>query len=500
MSFESAVSAFKDQARGLIEGGVDLIVIETMIDIQEARAALIAVKEIKDIFTIVTMTYEQDGRTLNGTDPVSALITLQSLGADAVGCNCSLGPSGMVELITKMKPYATVPLVAKPNAGLPKIINGETVFEMSAKQFGDVSKALVKAGANIIGGCCGTAPEHIRKLVGSVGKITTVPPQKKSISALSSPCEHLIIDETQPLIIIGERLNPTGKKALQEDMRSGKMASVRDIAIQQEQQGAQLLDVNVGVPNIDENQAMRSIISVLSLCAHKPLVIDSSNAKAIETALRLYPGRALLNSISGEKAKLKALLPLAKKYGAMFIMLPLTDKCLPETAVERIKIIKDIFVQAKKYGFTKDDIIVDGITMSIATNSLAGIETIKTIKWCADKLKIKTVLGLSNISFGMPQRAWINASFLAMAQSAGLTMAIANPASEELINIKLASDLLLQKDNNATAFVKRFATTSEHKMESSSIALLAPQEKLRKAILDGRREDIILIIQEALQA
>jgi len=500
LAFEEAVDAFKEQARGLIDGGCDLIVIETMIDIQEARAALLAVKEIKDIFTIVSMTYEKDGHTLNGTDPVTALITLQSLGANAVGCNCSTGPEKMVDFIAAMKPYATVPLVAKPNAGVPRLEGGETIFEMDAKTFASFGRNLVKAGANMLGGCCGTTPVHIRELARAIAAIKPKLPAKKSISALSSARGFLHFTENQPLCIVGERINPTGKKSLQQELTEGKMSIIRQMAAEQENQGANLLDINVGQPGIDEVKTIKEVIGLLTTTTKLPLAVDSSNIKTIEAALRIYPGRMLINSISGEKEKIAKLLPLAAKYGAMFILLPLTGGEVPQTAEKRQKIIKNIFQKAKIFGFTKDDFIVDCLVMAVASNPSAAQETLKTLHWCAHTFKSKTIFGLSNVSFGMPGRPWLNATFLAMAQFCGLTMAIANPASQEMMNIKIAGDVLLSRDKDALRFIKHFSAQINADSVTAAIKTVTPQEKIAEAIMNGDRENILPLLEKALSA
>ncbi|MDD5170445.1 MAG: homocysteine S-methyltransferase family protein, partial [Syntrophales bacterium] len=387
LPFEEAVAVYREQAQGLLDGGVDCFVIETMMDIQEARAALIAVKELGDYFTIVTMTYEKDGRTLNGTDPITALITLQSLGADAVGCNCSAGPVEMMDWITAMKPYATVPLVAKPNAGIPKLKGKMTVFDMDAAAFGAYGKPFAEAGVGMLGGCCGTTPDHIRAVADAVKETKPVPPWRRSLSAVSSARGYHIFDKKDPLVIIGERINPTGKKALQQELLEGKMTIVRQMANEQREQGADLLDVNVGVPGIDEARTIREIIHVLSGTTALPLTLDSPKIETLEAGLRLYPGRALINSISGEKEKIKRLLPLAAKYGAMFILLPLVDGEIPETFEGRRAVVRNVFEAAKKYGYTKDDIVVDGLVMTVASNPAAARETLKTVAWCTDTFK-----------------------------------------------------------------------------------------------------------------
>lgn len=501
LAFEEAVDAFKEQARGLIDGGCDLIVIETMIDIQETRAALLAVKELSGIFTIVSMTYEKDGHTLGGTPPESALITLQSLGADAVGCNCSAGPEQMIEFIAAMKPYATVPLLAKPNAGMPRLDGLKTVFDMDPKTFAAFGGKLASSGACLLGGCCGTTPEHIAALARALARRKPLPHRRASISALSSARGFLAIRENDPVYLVGERINPTGKKALQQELAEGKLTIIRQMAQEQEAQGASLLDVNIGQPGIDEVQTIQNVIGLLSTSSRLPLVIDSSRVETIEAALRLYPGRMLINSISGEKEKLAKLLPLAAKYGAMFILLPLTDGEIPATAQKRRAVIENIFQKAQTFGFTKDDFIVDGLTMAVASDADAGRETLATLAWCKKTFKCKTILGLSNVSFGMPGRPWLNAAFLAMAQYCGLTMAIANPAGVEFMNVKKAGDALVAREKASTQFISHFAQTPASPAASEKTqAPASPEESVAAAILDGDRDRITALIDEALQS
>lgn len=495
LAFEEAVDAFKEQVRGLIDGGCDLIVIETMIDIQETRAALLAVKELADIFTIVSMTYEKDGHTLGGTPPESALVTLQSLGADAVGCNCSAGPEQMIGFIAAMRPYATVPLLAKPNAGMPKLEGLKTVFDMDAQSFAAFGRKLAAAGANLLGGCCGTTPAHIQALAAALAGRKPALPRCQSLSALSSARSFLAIREDEPLYLVGERINPTGKKALQQELTEGKLSIIRQMAQEQEAQGASLLDVNIGHPGIDEIQTIKNVIGLLSTASRLPLVIDSSRVETIEAALRIYPGRMLINSISGEKEKLARLLPLAARYGAMFILLPLTDGDIPQTAKKRRAVIESIFRKAEKFGFTKADFVVDGLTMAVASDARAARETLATLTWCQKTFKCKTILGLSNVSFGMPGRPWLNAAFLAMAQYCGLTMAIANPAGVEFMNVKKAGDALTAREKATTQFIEHFAQTP-----TTPASMLKVEEKVAAAIQDGDRERICALIDEALQA
>ncbi|MGC9975922.1 MAG: homocysteine S-methyltransferase family protein [Syntrophales bacterium] len=498
--FEEAVEIFKEQIRGLLEGGVDLLVIETMMDIQEARAALIAVKEITDHFVMVTMTYEMNGYTLGGTDPVAALITLQSLGADAVGCNCSTGPEAMLKLIAAMKPYATVPLVAKPNAGMPRLAGNETLYDMGSQEFASWGKELAAAGVNLIGGCCGTTPEHIAALKKRVGKARVISPVRKSVGAVSSARAFKIFDKSSPLLIIGERINPTGKKALQQELLEGKMNIVRQMAKEQETDGADLLDVNVGVHKIDEADTIKKVICLLSTCTALPLVIDSPNTETIKVALRIYPGRALINSISGERRKLKKLLSTASKYGAMFILLPVADNEIPETAARRKRIIKDVFQASRRFGFSKDDVVADGLVMTVASNPGTVKETLSTLAWCRDSFQCRTVLGLSNVSFGMPARKWMNAAFLAMAQATGLAMAIANPADKELMKIKMAGDVFMQKDRDASAYIEHFSEHAATEEVHAMAATATPDQDVYGAILEGNRDNITSLVDNALES
>lgn len=497
VKFENAVNIFKEQIQGLLDGGVDLFVIETMMDIQEARAALIAVREMSDKFVAVSMTYEKDGRTLNGTCPVTALITLQSLGADAVGCNCSTGPEEMLSFVEAMKPYAKVPLIAKPNAGMPKLVRGKTAFDMPAGKFASFSRDFATKGANFLGGCCGTTPEHIKDLKKAITGKKPVMPAGKSISALSSSRKYIVLEKNRPLSIVGECINPTGKKSLQKDLRKGKLLLVRQLAKEQERNGADLLDVNAGISGIDEKKTLKNITSLLSVITELPLVIDSSNIKAVEAALRLCPGRALINSISGERRKLKRFLSLGAKYGAMFILLPLDEKGMPESFEKRCAIIRRVLKEAKRAGFSKEDIVIDGMATTVSSHPSSAEETLKTISWSSDVLKTNTIIGLSNISFGMPKRPWINAAYLSMAEMQGLTMVLANPMSAEVMNIKKAADLLLKKDKGISAYISRFAGDSSVRAKDDK--KITPGQEVFRAVMEGNKEDVKRLVEEALK-
>lgn len=496
--FENAINIFKEQIKGLVAGGADLLVIETMMDIQEARAALIAAKETTNKFIIATMTYERGGKTLNGTDPRTALITLQSLGADAVGINCSTGPGEMLKLIEQMRPYAYIPLVAKPNAGKPQLLNGKTTFKMGANEFASFAKKFTSKGINMIGGCCGTTPAHIGKLKQKLKSTKPLRPKLKTISALSSARKSILIGSGKTLIV-GECINPTGKKKFQSQLKKGQTSMLRQLAKDQERNGAAILDVNVGAPGINEETMLRRAINLLSVTTALPLTIDSSNHVAIEKALRLYPGRALINSISGERDKLKKLLPIAAKYGAMFILLPLTEKGIPHTFKKRKKIITNILNQIYESGFNKEDVVIDGLAMTISSNANAANETIKTIRWCARR-KHLTVLGISNVSFGMPERTQINTAFLSLAIKAGLTMAIANPLINNETVKRISLDALSGKKEGITKFINYFTKSAPAKYKKlQKPTKKSAAETLSAAVLEGNKDDIKNLINNALR-
>ncbi|MGN0348346.1 MAG: homocysteine S-methyltransferase family protein [Roseburia sp.] len=461
LQFEELVDIYKEQASVLCEAGVDLFVVETMMSLQECRAAVLAIKETCDLPIMVSMTYNEDGRTLYGTDPVTAVVVLQSLGADAVGLNCSTGPEAMIEPIQKMAAYATVPLLVKPNAGLPELENGMTVYKTTPEEFAKVGKELIAAGAAIIGGCCGTTPEHIQALSRAVAGMELRVPLATRRRMLTSERKSVEITLDGNFSVIGERINPTGKKALQAELREGNLTLVRDMAMEQADNGADILDVNMGMNGIDEKEMMLAAIYELTSTVDCPLCIDSSHVDIIEEALRIYPGRALINSISLEMEKFEKLLPIAKKYGAMFILLPLSDAGLPETSEEKHGIIRTILEEAVRIGMAKEDIIVDGLVATIGANPKAALECFETFSYCRDELELPTVCGLSNISFGLPQRGYVNTAFLTMAIASGLTMAIANPSQELLMNAAFASDMLLNKEGSDIRYIERMNALSE---------------------------------------
>lgn len=499
LKFEELVEIYKEQVRCLKEAGADLIVAETLMSVQEARAAVLATKEVCDLPIMVTLTFKEDGMTMYGTDPKTAVNILQTLGADAVGVNCSAGPDTMTELIEEMKQYATVPLIAKPNAGLPTCdASGNTVYDMDSETFAEYMEKLVLAGASIIGGCCGTTPEYIKASRLHTEKLPVLLPLAKQRRVLCSERKTVEMDLNGRFLIVGERINPTGKKLLQAELREGRMELVVDMALEQEKNGASVLDINMGMNGIDEKEMMLKSVYEVSRSVNLPLCIDSSHVDIIEEALRIYPGRALINSISLEKDKCEKLLPIAKKYGAMFILLPLSDKGLPENMQEKTEIIHKIMDKAHAFGLTKEDIVVDGLVATIGANPMAARETLETIRYCKEELEVATITGLSNISFGLPDRAAINTAFLTMAIQMGLTMAIANPSQDLLVKAAFASDLLLNKKGADIRYINKINSLAQKEPEKQDgVQTERPKyPKIYEDVMKGNRETIVAHAKE----
>lgn len=514
MEFEELIDIYKEQIQIVEEAGADLLIIETMMSLQETRAAVIAAKEVSNLPIMATLTFESDGRTLYGTDAKTAAIVLEKLGVSAIGTNCSTGPDQMAAIIKDMASVTTIPLIAKPNAGLPMLNEkGETVYNMPADVFAEQMVSLVEAGAKFIGGCCGTTPEYIR-LTKDLTKNLKVPHRTaSSLRFITSERQTVAFSLEDRFMIVGERINPTGKKKFQEQLRNGDLSMVQDFAMSQEECGAKILDVNMGMSGIDEKQMMLASLRKIEEVTNLPLSIDSSHVEVIEAALRVYPGRALINSISLESTKADLLLPIAKKYGAMFILLPLSDEGLPKSLEEKISIIETLRQKAYDCGLSDTDIVVDGLVTTVGANKKAALETLQTIRYCKEN-GLATTCGLSNISFGLPERSFVNSAFLTMAIQAGLTMAIANPSQELLVGAAFASDLLLNKSEADIAYIQLMEAYKETKQnvlpaaksvgikvsssrqDSESIDILA---KLKKDVLKGNREQIRTDTEQAVK-
>lgn len=483
--FEEFVAVYKEQARLLAEAGVDLFVIETMMSLQECRAAVIAMREVCDLPIMATLTFNEEGRTLYGTTPEVGVVVLQSLGVDAIGVNCSTGPEGMVPIIRKMAEYATIPLIAKPNAGLPEIVDKETVYRMTPEEFAKSGRHLIEAGATFVGGCCGTTPAHIKALANAVEGMKVRMPLEKKRRILTSERKLVEIKLDGNFLVVGERINPTGKKKLQEELREGKLDMVRRFAIEQENCGAALLDINTGMSGIDELAMMREVVYEVSSTVDCPLVLDTSHIDVMEEVLRIYPGRALINSISLESAKTDAMLALAKKYGAMFILLPLSDKGLPENMTEKLEVLEQLYDKAMSHGLEHEDMIVDGLVTTIGANPAAGVECFETFTYCKEQRQLPTICGLSNISFGVPERGMVNTTFLTMAMAKGLTMAIANPCQEQLMNSMFAADMLLHHPEADVRFVEKMNRYEESEQDRKNVVYTDVVKGNGSVILEG---------------
>lgn len=535
MELEDLIDIYKEQILSMVDAGVDLLVVETMMSLAETRAALIAAKEVCDLPVIATLTFEADGRTLFGTDAKTAAIVLESLGASAIGANCSTGPAQMESIISDMVTHTRIPVIAKPNAGLPFLDeNGNTCYNMEAEEFTEEMEILVNAGATILGGCCGTTPEFIRQIHDRFGTEAKAAAARRpeGIRYLTSERITHSFGLEDGFFVVGERINPTGKKALQAQLKEGSFEKVIQFAEEQEACGAKVLDINMGMSGIDEKASMLRALEEVSGVTNLPLSLDSSYVEVLEAALRHYPGRALVNSVSLETEKFEKLLPIVAKYGAMFILLPLSDAGLPKDIDEKKEIIHKIYDRATSLGMSKEDIVVDGLVATVGANPKAALETLETIRYCKAN-GFATICGLSNISFAMPERSFVNTAFLTLAIQAGLTMAIANPSQELLVSCALATDLLLNKEEAALRYIEYAGGVRERREEKEAelarkLSLLESQgtangqtsnagsveksavekgpqinemqDKLKTAVLKGNRNGIVKITKEALES
>ena len=443
--FEDIVAVYKEQAEALLAAGVDLFVAETMMSIQEARAALIAVRDLCDLPVMVSVTLEENGRMLTGTDAVTALVTLQSLGADAVGLNCSSGPMQMLPHLAAMKAYAHVPLLAKANAGLPRMVDGQTVFDMTAEDFGRTVPDLVSSGVGILGGCCGTTPAHIQAIAQRAAALAPPAVSAHKPAVVSSAKGIFDFAGHQETIAIGQRINPTNQPGLQKALLDEDYDEIVEIALEQKDEGAQLLDINLGMDTLDEAAAMAGVMEAFSFSVALPLLVDSMDPATVEAALRNYPGRAIVNSVNLTLKSLEGILPVAHRYGAMLIAMPIDDGGLPKSFDDRQRILTAILERAYALGYQKQEIIADVLVLSAAAPVDAVEEALEMIRWCARELKIATIAGICNVSFSLPDREALNVGFLPMAIGSGLTMFIGDTGQSGLMEAKTASDVLLKK-------------------------------------------------------
>jgi 5-methyltetrahydrofolate--homocysteine methyltransferase len=503
LGFETAYQTYYKQAKALAEAGADVFILDTFIDIQEMRAALLAAKDAASIPVICQMSYSEDGRTVTGTDPQTAAVTLSALGADIIGINCSLGPEQLVPIVKILAESCNRPISVQPNAGMPRLEKGHTVFPMGPDDFGYWGPRLVEAGATYVGGCCGTTPDHIHALAQAVKELPD--PARQPVPArlrLTSRSQTVTIDQSLPTRLIGERINPTGRKKLAAEIRDGSLLSVKKEAIDQTRAGADILDVNMGIGGIDQTAAMRQAIREISQITATPLAIDTSDAAALEAGLRAYPGRALINSVSAEPDRIKYFLPLAKKYGAAILCLPLTADGVPKTASQRRDVAGFIIKEAKKAGLKDGDFLLDGLVMTVSAQKDACAQVLETLRLYRHDFGYPATMGLSNISFGLPNRPLINSTFFAMALAAGLDAPIMNPYDEHMMNACLASAALLGKDPNGLAYSKNEANLNVPKKTATAKSTIDPHDTLaamKQAVIDGEKEVVVALVAKAIE-
>lgn len=455
LDFEDAVSAFGEAAALGEQNGADLILIETMSDTMEVKAAVLGAKEYTSLPVFVTMIFDETGKLLTGGDIPAAVAMLEGLGVDAIGLNCGLGPKQMLALLPQLAECTSLPIIVNPNAGLPRRENGHTVFDVDPIQFAQAMEAIVQGGAWLIGGCCGTTPEHLRETVRRCASLSPLPLTEKKRTVISSYAQAVVLG--QKPVIIGERINPTGKKRFKQALREHDLEYILREGVTQQQNGAHVLDVNVGLPEIDEKALMCETVFHLQGVSDLPLQIDTSSPEVMEAALRRYNGKALVNSVNGKQESMEAIFPLVKKYGGVVIALTLDENGIPETAQGRLEIAKKIVDTAARYGIPKHDIVVDALAMTISTGWEAAAVTLETLRLLRDELGVYTSLGVSNVSFGLPQRENVNAAFFTMALQNGLSAAIINPNSEAMMRAYDAFCALTGADPQCAAYIEKYA-------------------------------------------
>ncbi len=470
LSFDEAYSYFAQQVRAAAHAGVDLIIIETMTDLAEVKAAVLAAKECCDLPVIATMTFEADGRTFLGTSPEIAAVTLDALGVDALGINCSLGPAEIRPFVQRMLAVTNKPLIVQANAGLPRVENGRTVYDITPEAYAAAVGAMIDDGVGIVGGCCGTTPAYIRLLAQKLAGHTAAPRTAAHPFTCAST-QRLVTLNGRSIAVIGERINPTGKKKLQAALRAGDLAYIVGQGISQQEQGADVLDVNVGLPEIDEPAMMMRACEELQAATLLPLQIDSTDPVAIEAAVRRYPGKAIINSVNGKRKSMDAVLPLAAHYGCDIVALTLDEAGIPATAEARFAVAERIVREAARYGIGPERILVDCLVMTASTNQHQVLDILRAVELCRTRLGVRTSLGVSNVSFGLPARELLNATFLAAALGAGLDAAIMNPGSARYMDVVRSFRVLNAEDEGSAAFIDRYATAPDpYKVAAGAVA------------------------------
>lgn len=499
LSFDTAYEMFTEQVVVAEKAGADVVVLETMSDLLETKAAVLAVKENTKLPIFCTMTFQEDGRTFVGTDPLTAVLTLQSLGIDAVGVNCSLGPVELFPVVETILRYAKIPVMVQANAGLPEMENGQTVYRISPVEYGRAVEELLKKGVGIVGGCCGTTPEFIEELRAIIDRTPLVDGQPEMVTAVTSGSQTVILNNR--LSLIGERINPTGKKRLKEALRNNELSYLLKEALKQVEAGADILDVNVGLPEIDESSMMQQAVQEIQGIVTVPLQIDSSSIAAIETGARYYNGKPLINSVNGKAESMAEIFPIVKKYGGVVLGLTLDETGIPETAEARLAIAKKIVATAAEYGIPKEDVMIDPLVLTASAQQEQVQVTLETLRLLREELGVLTVAGLSNVSFGLPNRELMNSTFLASAVTAGLTTPIVNPLSEVLMNTVRALKVIYNQDQDATEYIEKSQAMNVVSTEQKQINLSATADHtdLKTLILKGQKEDTPALTKQLLE-
>lgn len=498
LDFEDAVKIFAETVKIGTECGVDLILIETMNDSYETKAAVLAAKENCNLPVFVTNAYDESGKLMTGASPSAMVAMLEGLRVDALGINCSLGPDKMLPIIKELTNTSSTPIIVNPNAGLPVVHNGKTEYEVLPDAFADTMYEIAKMGATILGGCCGTTPAHIKTTREKTEKITFSPITKKNVSVVSS-YTHAVCFDKKPMLI-GERINPTGKSLFKAALRDKNYDYILSEAVRQMDAGADILDVNVGLPEIDESEVLTQSVKLIQSVSNLPLQIDTADPIAMESALRVYNGKPLINSVNGKTEVMESILPIAAKYGGVIIALTLDDNGIPETADDRIKIAEKIIATAGQYGISSKDIIVDPLAMAISSDSSSALVTLECLERFT-KMGIKTSLGVSNVSFGLPQRNIITSTFFTMALRCGLNAAIMNPHSKEMMNVYFGFCALSNLDPMCERYIEYAAITESDASKSNTVSNeFSKEDSLRRAVLKGLKDDAANISAQLLES
>lgn len=486
LDFEDAVRAFGEVMRCGEEAGADLIHIETMSDTYEMKAAVLAAKEQTNLPVFATMIFDEKGRLLTGGDVRSAVAMLEGLGVDALGINCGLGPEQMLPIFQEIVSHTSVPVIVKPNAGLPKQKDGAVYYDVDPAEFASVMEKIVEGGAAVAGGCCGTTPAHIRKMIETLGRRSVQHVEAEEETVVSSYGQAVILGK-KPLII-GERINPTGKKRLKQALKEHDIDYILKEGITQQEKGAHILDVNVGLPDINESEMMKEVVTELQSVTSLPLQIDTVDAEAMEAAMRIYNGKPMVNSVNGKQESMDAVFPLIKKYGGVAVGLTLDEEGIPSTAEGRIRIAGKIIREAEKYGIKKKDLVIDVLAMTVSSDPEGAKVTLEALKGVRERYGVCTVLGVSNISFGLPSRPVINAHFYTMAMQAGLSAGIVNPSSEEMMRSYYAYCALTDQDPNFEAYIQRFGGTDAAAPKGKKDSELTLQAAIEKGLKEEAKE------------